>query len=636
MRKALLTVLSVIVAIIGVNFTPITAYADFTPDANFENQNVMEDLNGAIINDVAFDIANYPFNEDAEMQVLTFLEYCYSYRKVLQGNYALYVYVYNPQGLSIRTSSSLNKIQIRFGGRETDRYRKFSLTYLNKCEIEGKEGLFYKFKVDLTSDQKESILSNLSNESRVYEVGGFELSTNRGYKDYSCGLKYFYSGYALGYGADDAEESSLTCTVSGIKDYITIDDIGFTYYRPEGTNGEDFKQDNLHTVYFAVPNDYINRYGEMTAVHATWYNAVLRPILITGNATAYTAFKPWLGQTWTLDNSIGFGYLGGAEVHNTGGASYWEFGYYLNSIDGGYYDGLDGNARYNCTKYGGAVNPLYYMFYSGDGENSAKDYRLSSNQLSERLKQSYAEFGGTAICDDYSSKIFESYDTEPVDLNISATSQYELTSQTFSRSWLQQIFGGKSLTGTTISTMNAIEKVTASSISGTAEQVVNRLYIADSDYSDFMNYYNRYKNDSTVYLFRYMTSEYVAEEASLVRIKGGRIDTNAYFFKETVNLKFDIIDLTFTKNGVMTVIPAVMTPIDIVYESTPPVEPEDETFDDFLKKLLMIIALILVIILIVPLLPYILKFLLWVISLPFKLVKLLANFIDEYKKNKKE
>ena len=176
--------------------------------------------------------------------------------------------------------------------------------------------------------------------------------------------------------------------------------------------------------------------------------------------------------------------------------------------------------------------------------------------------------------------------------------------------------------------MNAIEKVTDSKVKGSASTVVNRLYIADSDYNDFMNYYNRYKNGNTIYLFRYMTSEYVAEQASLVKIKGGKIDDNAYFFKETINLNFDIIDLTFTRDGASTVIPAVMTPIDIIYESTPPVQPVEETADNFLKKLLMLIALIIALIILVPLLPYILKLLWWLIKLPFKLAIWIAKTIQ--------
>ena len=45
---------------------------------------------------------------------------------------------------------------------------------------------------------------------------------------------------------------------------------------------------------------------------------------------------------------------------------------------------------------------------------------------------------------------------------------------------------------------------------------------------------------------------------------------DGYFFKETVNLDFDIIDVTFTKNLKNTVIPVVSSPIDVVPSPTPP------------------------------------------------------------------
>ena len=45
---------------------------------------------------------------------------------------------------------------------------------------------------------------------------------------------------------------------------------------------------------------------------------------------------------------------------------------------------------------------------------------------------------------------------------------------------------------------------------------------------------------------------------------------DGYFFKETVNLDFDIIDVTFTKDLKDTVIPVVSSPIDIVPSPTPP------------------------------------------------------------------
>ena len=69
-------------------------------------------------------------------------------------------------------------------------------------------------------------------------------------------------------------------------------DVHATTYRPDGTNGKnDYTQDSLHSVYFAVPNEVIQQYGEMVAVHATWLNAVLKPALVTGNQDAYNIFS---------------------------------------------------------------------------------------------------------------------------------------------------------------------------------------------------------------------------------------------------------------------------------------------------------------------------------------------------------
>lgn len=50
-----------------------------------------------------------------------------------------------------------------------------------------------------------------------------------------------------------------------------------------------------------------------------------------------------------------------------------------------------------------------------------------------------------------------------------------------------------------------------------------------------------------------------------------RVDTNAYFFQETVNLDFEVIELKFKKEDDITIIPIVMSPIDIFPSADPPV-----------------------------------------------------------------
>lgn len=79
---------------------------------NFDETDVLNDLTSSTINGVPFDLKDYPFDEDGEMQVVSFIEYCYSYKANMRKNYGLYVYVYNPRAINIATDNKGNKIQM--------------------------------------------------------------------------------------------------------------------------------------------------------------------------------------------------------------------------------------------------------------------------------------------------------------------------------------------------------------------------------------------------------------------------------------------------------------------------------------------------------------------------------------------
>lgn len=105
------------------------------------------------------------------------------------------------------------------------------------------------------------------------------------------------------------------------------------------------------------------------------------------------------------------------------------------------------------------------------------------------------------------------------------------------------------------------------------------------------------------------------------------------FFQETVNLDFDIIDLTFVKEDVKTVIPVVMSPIDIVHDATPPVYTKSDKNN--LGLIFLLILLLLVIIILWPFLPTILKFVWGVITFPFKILAGIGKGISGAVKNKR-
>ena len=108
---------------------PIVAYAAES-ETGFDSTNVLDDLQSSKVNGKPFDIADYPFNESKDIQVISFVEYCYSYKANLRDNYGLYVYIYNPKGLNLSTNEKQNKIKMAVAydaeGNPTD-YAKFSL-----------------------------------------------------------------------------------------------------------------------------------------------------------------------------------------------------------------------------------------------------------------------------------------------------------------------------------------------------------------------------------------------------------------------------------------------------------------------------------------------------------------------------
>ena len=92
----------------------------------FDKTDVLEDLEAATIDDKAFSLEDYAFNEKEQTAVLLLAEYCYSFYENKQGNYGLYLYVWNREGSrstrrrrgtrrSCRLGMARNTVNIRCG-----------------------------------------------------------------------------------------------------------------------------------------------------------------------------------------------------------------------------------------------------------------------------------------------------------------------------------------------------------------------------------------------------------------------------------------------------------------------------------------------------------------------------------------
>lgn len=620
----------------------LSASADTGADsvqATYESTNVLNNLKGATIGGKEFNLADYPHNSKGKPQIISFVEFCYSYYAEKQADYGLYVYVYNPQDVAFDMSTERNKIQLTYGGKTS--YSKYTLEFLNYSTEAGYEGRFWKFKVKLTDEQCAAILKEVDEAERVYKISGIELSVKNKVTEYACGQTYTYKGYALGYGSELAASDTLSCKVDGFDKYLSLD-VRSTYYRPKGSNGSENKQDTLHSVYFSVPDAIIAEYGEMTAVHATWLNAYTAPVFVTGNKDFYDNFLPLVGQeNPTTDYAF----------HTNGQGRYWGGFYFVKYSHGYNYSGTEND-----------LSKLNYCFYAENGD--ADRYTLSAEALvgdSQSGKKGWfetytAKHGGEKIIDKYSKALFEKYDDKFTDVTITEKDSFKLTSVTSSQNLWQKIWG-TSTSYTNTYNMRAIQKVTQDDIDNalSASAFCDEFYVAETDYDDLRDYVKKAKaKKETVYLFRYKQSEYFAVELVQGKYKTGLhtemigdknqlvygryftdTNTNAYLMQQWVQLDFDIIDLTFTKNGVDTVIPVIMSPMDIAADGTPPLITTKDGLS-WWQILLGIIALIVIIWLLVKFALLIVYGIGKVVALPFKAIGKLFKSGKERRRRRKD
>lgn len=92
--------------------TGLIAYAGDN-DLKFDNTSIFDDLYGSKDdNGNEFDLSNYPIDKDGELQFFSFVEYGYSYYANYEKNYALYLYLYNPQQLNFQTYLDSNVVRM--------------------------------------------------------------------------------------------------------------------------------------------------------------------------------------------------------------------------------------------------------------------------------------------------------------------------------------------------------------------------------------------------------------------------------------------------------------------------------------------------------------------------------------------
>ena len=259
-------------------------------EISYDETNVLDDLNSSTVNGVPFNINDYPFDERKEVQVINFVEYCYSYKVNKRDNYGLYIYVYNPKGLNIVGDSKQNKIQMATSYNDDgtpNEYTKFNLQFCSKVESGDHKNLFYKFKVVDKEVNGTTFLDRVSSNERRYDISGVELLTsgNKNATEYGIGGTYRFTGYVQGYGPDGNAKSTLTCLVENLE---TLElSVRHTNFRTNVSSLGPDHYNEVNTVYFAVPEHIFLTYGNLQKIRAEWWEYKTKMAAVTSNYDYY-------------------------------------------------------------------------------------------------------------------------------------------------------------------------------------------------------------------------------------------------------------------------------------------------------------------------------------------------------------
>jgi len=633
----------------------ITAVFAAENTTDFEQTDVLEDLLTSEINGNAFEITDYPYNESGNVRIIAFVEYCYSYRVNLRENYGLYLYIYNPKGIEIDDDSLQNTVQmaVRYdeGGKPVE-YEKFALKLCSKVEKGDYKGLFYKFKIIDHPVDGKYFAQRVNSNARRYDLSGIELLTEEETDliDYALGGTYIFTGYAKGYGADVNAESTLECRVLDVET-VSLS-VKHTFYRSETSSLGVGHRNQLDTVYFSVPKRLIDDYGKLQRIKAEWYEYKTREILVTSNKDFYNITVKYIGKPVGSKKNTNGLYEYNADVSYSLGINAGDWGGGVNAAKWGWNLG-SGYLHKQC-------NVLYYMFLVNEISTydpysiRTSNGKVECSELYEWIRSYDKSFehGRLAIkngsisadlfCEDIdeSRKIdstngkiqmgYSYYDFD-ADVDTLTLSSWSENNPSFWENWINFGLGAAFKGGVNEEsrTVPPIQILRSEDLIGTDSEIAERLLISitdvdrlKKDFSDAVTVDNLQDEEQVVVLFRFATSDYYSEYTDIIQLGKGllgsdkHISGEAYIAQESVFLDFDIIQLTFNKEGDYTVIPAVSSPIDIVNDITSPINSTLET--PFWQIIAGAILGLLLIILLYPLLSCIFQGIFCLLSLPFR------------------
>ena len=610
----------------------LVAYASDN-NVKFDNTSIFDDLYGSKDeHGNEFDLGNYPKDKDGELRFYTFVEYGYSYYANLDKNYALYMYLYNPQQLDFSTYLDSNVVRMATafaknseGEYVVSDYDDFNIVCVSKTTGDY-ANLFYKFKILDPAKKLLALAQKYESENgcRRYDIAGVYLKTDKNdvTLDKNIGRSFKCSGYMATYGENASNPSTFVCKVDVLE---TLDlKVYQTSYLTGVSSAGAYHHNNVSSVYFAIPQRVFDKYGSLWEIYAQWYECKTAPILVTSNQefynTALSRNHHTLNDVYNKDNFLYYdsnvdyylGYGSHSDI-GTGNADvrYWDWAYNLRSYsytNMGTYVKRFADSSSTLLPYAfyspsytdfGAFNVINKQTVAGDVTSSQiRDYIQNYESVNfvpwHTSRNLPSELFVNEVDSARSDKGIK-VGLNKVRTNLSDTFDLKSWNSEYGSWWDKLTQYGwsypknEALDESHIN-VKPFEEVTSASLSSSS--IAKDYLINENDVDSFKSFCNAsYGKNEVPYLFRFAVSDYFSRPVT--RYVGGALYpdnsySDTYLAQETVFFDFNIITMTFKGKEDYYTLAVMHTPVDVIAGvEPPPVEltPGEQLVNNFLTAI---------------------------------------------------
>ncbi len=598
-------------------------------------------------------ILGYPKNPLGRHRLLDevgFMEYAYSESSFISGTYyGIYLYVYNPTEKAVveETGANVVNMAVSYDAEgEPAAYKNTPLRFLDKTA----NNRFLKFRLEDPTAVYETAraYAEAHDGMRRYDIASIQLlfkgddratdSLTGREQNEGVSFTYYCTGYSAG--CDDVQSDENTLEIIYKKlDTVSLD-VRSTWYRtdnltPAAENTE--KRYTLSSVYFAVPNYYMENYGALQIVAAEWYEYRSSLVLVTDDDEIETKLKRYAGYTLPyardflnektyLDPGIDmsfYNYVGPSDSGRQGLG--WNNYNSLPSLQR--YDWVIGTDDLTKAASGKLLEEYANSYPVGSDVLNVAGRTYNAHLFSDEIDEGHTR--------GYNQKVFDARNKDQwLDLkmhnNVSGWDAFWsvlFTGKYPKEDWLIK------------EDVKPIEELTSSRLEKSYYELSKDILVDESELDALRGYVKDGEaEDKTTFLLRFSLSEYDATTMEFHDGNGFMLNyPKIVGYQDAVYLGFDIIYLGFVREDKVTIIPCVADPIDIY----PAYTPSDALLQDRAKgkglgTILLIIIIIILLILLWPVLPYILQFLWWLIKLPFKGIRWICGKVATTVKRRRD